>query len=428
MDPQDKPKLMPADPDVPPAVADANDVGSAAIESFAQDARRDARMLRDDQPLTDDLIKAVRDRARDYYQRRNQSGKFTLDQFAAQLGQVTTGRGKVKVVAGSVLSEVLSGKYKGTIEPYIRRLDAFLSRERMRDDRFRTERFVEIELARRVRGVVHQAKRHGTMGVVIMEPGQGKSTIARACAQLDSATRLITIETGEGHPQGVLRKLYEALQIPGVVGDRSRRKALKSALRNNKTIVILVDEAQKLTSQGLEVLRDLHDNAHPDDASLYDDDRTIPMVLFGDLNFYALIKQGRRGHGRVTSQLTSRMAPIFDSAQAGNFPGRPKGRNRDLYGEADLVKILRQDKLRIFTGDAIAYLTVLANLRSYGGLRTVVRTCETAYDLARGDLIDVKRIKQALRTRLTKETADLICGQVETQLAERNIAVATATA
>lgn len=351
--------------------------------------------------------------------RRNKSGKYSLEDLAAELGQLTTGRGEVKTASAQVLSQVLSGKYVGTNEPYVRRMAELLARDTSRADRFEAEPFVEIELARRVRGVIHQAKRHGTIGVVIMDPGEGKSTIAAACAQADSATKLVTIETGEGGPHAVLGRLYAEFDIPHMRGGRTRYLALKAALRNNRTLVLLFDEAQKLTAAGLEKLRDLHDNPGG---------QRIPMVLFGDHEFYALLNSGRHGRGRVKPQMTSRMAPVFDSRQAGTFPGRPRGRSQDMYGLEDLVKILRQDKLRLLTDDALMFLTVVANLRDYGALRTVIRTVETAYDLARGRRIDVALLKEALRTRLTEQTARLIIDLVDVEIAKAPPAAKSATA
>jgi len=377
------------------------------FEQLAQDARKETRMVRDNEPLTDDIVRRVTQRARDYMdQRRERDGRFTGEQFARELGTLTTGRGQKKRVHATVLSQILAGTYHGTAEPYIRRIDEYLGRERLRGDRLVTEPFADIELARKVRGVVRVAQRNGSIGVVVMDPGQGKTTIARAIASLESAAVLITVDDRNG-PYGVLAQLYEKLSIPGVPHDAGRRRALAQRLRADRTIVILVDEAQNLTPRALELVRAIHDNAEAGP------DRQIPMVLFGDRGFYKLIQAGRHGRSAVKPQMVRRMYPVFDSEDPGAFPNRRKGHGLDLYSEADLVRILRNDKLRILTDDGIAYLTRLANLKGYGALGTAIAVTRLAYDLARGECMDVADIQRAMRMMLGNHVAGLLIDQVD---------------
>jgi len=398
---------------------DQPEPAAAGFEKLAQEARKEARMLRDDKPITAADIERVRARANDYYARRNKVRKFTLEQFAAELGTLQTGRGESKVASANVLSQILNGTYKGTIEPYIRRMDELLSRERMRGDRFQAEPFVEIGLARLVQGVVKSAQRNESIGAVIMNPGEGKTTMANACRKLIEGAVMVTIETGEGDTHGVLRKLYAALNIPGVSGDRSRRRVLKEKLRDDCTVVILVDESQKLTAAGLETLRDVHDNAGGA--------HRIPMVLFGDHDFYVLMNFGRQGRGRIKPQLARRMYPILDSESPGSIPGRSRRRKDgrvEKFTEDELVKILRNDKLRIFTDDAIAYLTRVANLPNYGALGTVIAASRIAYDISQGATITVEMVKEALRMMLTEKIASLVMDEVEVGRPERMESIA----
>lgn len=398
----------------------------ANFDKLAQDARLEHRMVKDDQPLTQADIDRVLAAARDYIERRKAAAtKYGLKEFASELGTLTTGTGRVKRPDESVLSDLLNGKYKGAIDPYIRRIDALLARERLRGQRMNVDEFVEIELARRVRGVVHAAKVNSSIGLVIMHPGQGKTKIAQACERLDSGAVLLTIKEGEGSVYAILHKLYDAFNIPGNFRDPMRRIRLFEHLASDRTVMFLIDEAQHLAPKGLEFLRGIHDNA---DSFKRGAGHAIPMVLFADHEFYKIVQQGRRGGGRVKSQLVSRMFPVFDSDDAGTFKGRGRGRERECYGVEDLVKILRNDRLRIVTDDGIQFLARLANIPHYGALRTAINSTRMAYTLAGGRQIGVKHLKQSLRMMLSERVASLLITMVESELAKEEKVAAAATA
>lgn len=358
-------------------------------------------MLRDDRPPTPDDIKRVRDAGNDWFRNQKMRNKnYSLAYFSEALGAIKGGR----MVGRSVLSQFLKGTYKGDVETIARRVDDFLADQAMREGRFDARGFASIGLAEKVFGVIKAAKRNNSMGVVIMEPGDGKSTIARAYCAEDSGAVLVRVAERSGDAHGVINLLYKAMELREDRTFRAKRAAIEKRTLRNRSLIVLVDEAQKLKPSGLEVIRDLHDASDPTGEFC------VPFVFFGDHDFYGLIVRSRNGEpSPIKPQMTRRMYPVFDSrvnAGSRQDPGQ-------LYSLPDLVRILKNRQLRLLTSGAVAWLTVLANVRGWGSLGFAMAVVRMAYDIKRRDQVDVPDLQAALRMAIGPNGAKEIDQQAE---------------
>lgn len=330
------------------------------LNQLAQDARWDARMLRPDEKLTPEIAQAIREAARDYYQQRRFRNKsYTLGRLSEECG-----------VGKKIIGRILNGSYDADAEPHLRKLDAFLADQLKREGRFELSPYVENAVVENAMGVIHLAKRQNTIGLIVMESGCGKSTVARAYAAEDTNATLITIEQDHGHARDVVAALYAALDLKGDDSYRECYAAVKAKFRGTRSRIVLIDEAQQLRPSGLEIVRALHDSADP--SGRY----PLPVVLFADHDFYKLVLRRRSGQSSpIKAQLTSRIAPVYDaSAHATQNDGG------QLYSLEDVRRLIRHRQVRKVSEAGIRFLQMLANVPDWGRLRVVRQIVSMAYD------------------------------------------------
>jgi hypothetical protein len=275
----------------------------------------------------------------------------------------------------------------------------------LRRGRFDDRSFATIGITRQILGVINNGVKNNSMPVIIGAPGSGKSIHARAFAADREGVVLIRADQANGDGRGVTELLCQAITPLRPMLDRSHRRRLASIrayLAKHRNTIIVVDESQKLTRDGLETLRDLHDSSDPDGR------RNVPIILFGDESFYKLILKSRAGQrSPIAPQLTRRMYPIFDITKDGADDG---GR---VYSVADVVAMLRNDRLRVVSEAGVAWITKLANTPGYGYLGFGMAVLRMAFDIARGETVEPEDLREALRMAIgptVAEEIDEACG------------------
>ena len=227
------------------------------FERLAQDARVDARMRSDTKPYTEQQREALLRELCNYRVRHGSRGStLPWSSVANRVG-----------IKPSTLTELRKGRYRGDVDAQFRKIDELLSDESKRaSSDGELSGFASIGLTEEIFGVLNFGVVHRTMPVVVGEPGSGKTEHARAVAATREKGVYVRIDEGNGDARGVTELLCEA--IPGLrraaeLTFRQRLKALREYLRSSLNTVVVVDEAQKLEADGLEVLRDLHDSSDP---------------------------------------------------------------------------------------------------------------------------------------------------------------------
>jgi hypothetical protein len=162
---------------------------------------------------------------------------------------------------------------------------------------------------------------------------------------------------------------------------------LTEYLAKTRNLAILVDEAQKLTPDGMEFLRDLHDASDPAG------ERKLPILLAGDEDLYRLVVRTRAGEkSPLKPQLTRRLYPVLNLAAEGI--GGDGG--ADLFTVEDVLRVLRNERLRLVDDPGAKWLCQLANVPGWGSLGFAMAIAAMAMDIAESTPVGVTDLRRAL--------------------------------
>ena len=378
--------------------------GSAdAMDQFRKDARIEARMLKADQSITESQRLALIDDLKQYRQIHAKGGRPTSwKSLARHVG-----------VSESVLSETVGGKYAGDVDGVLRKIDEFLAGEDERSKRPNLRAFQITNLVQDMHAAVKQAIMRRSIGVITAECGDGKTQFSQWLCEQHEGAVLIVCDKKDCDANFIIDALYDKLRINVHCRfSREKKRAVESYLVSHTNTIVIVDEAQMLTNEALEMLRSFHDKSDPTGR------RNVPILLFGDPNFYKVILDSRGG-GRTpfSPQITRRMFPFYNAEIDGSL--------RDPDGEAipgvnfdrtDIEKIVRQQRLRLVSPRAINFAVQLANQLGTGRLALAVRVLETALDLRRSAQVSIEDMHNALGLCTPKSMARMLIEKIAVEV------------
>ena len=357
------------------------------FDTLGQQGRVDFRMVKDDHKITPDAAVRIVDDLKAYRaDHANASKPLSWQRLAEMIG-----------IPASTLHEVVKGKYKGERENVLRRIDQFLADDRERAGRFDFRTHAQIGLTRKVFGVIRAGIRHNWMPVIIGSPGVGKTAHARAFAADRAGVVMIRADEAHRDDRGVTTLLCNAIDGLRPQINKPHRKRLfeiKGWLRKHGSTVIVIDEAQKLSKAGLEMLRDIHDISDAANRS------NVPIIFFGDHRFKQLIERTRVGSTTVIEpQLARRLRPVLDIDKECTIDD-----DGGLFTADDIVKIVRNDRVRILTSSGVRWIRDLANVDGYGRLGFAIGVLQLAIDISLDPgsreltrPIDVDTLQEALK-------------------------------
>lgn len=201
------------------------------------------------------------------------------------------------------------------------------------------------------------------MGLIVGEPGIGKTTALRHFTQSTMGVHFVTINP-------TLRTLHAALshiaqEIGCYPGGRAREtyEILERGLGRRHGRLLILDEAQHLSDEALEALRCIHDGTQ------------AGVLLCGNAFFRTRFNNERRGFGQITSRLGIRI--VLEHPDA-----------------ADVDSICAQREVH----DPAARSFLVTQSRTVGALRLVDSLIDMATKLAgSAGAIRVKHLKDGLR-------------------------------
>lgn len=336
--------------------------------------------------------------------RMAKDGRYSKDQgtrLLEELGEIRLGRvgadGKPPSwarmaeqigIPDNTLSEVRNGKYKGNIDHVLAKIDQFIADEQSRAGRYDDRHFKVVTMTRKIKGTEHFCIKHNSIAVVIIPSGGGKSKHATALAAERPFSVLIRVDEAHRDQRGVSYLLCEAireLRYARELPHRERVRLIREWLQSHGTVVIYIDEAQKLVADGLELVRDLHD------SSDLTGQRNTPFMLFGDADFYKLILRGQAGNpGPIKPQMTRRMYPIVD------LESETQSGDGGKYSVDDIVRILRNDRLRVVDESGVRWIRALANVPGFGALGFAMAVLRMAFEVSSGGAIGVAELTCAI--------------------------------
>lgn len=337
------------------------------MDKLADQARimGEARMLRDEQPLTDELQANVFDNFRALLKKLDKS-----EQWAA----------RSMAIGASTLSQVLSGKYAADPEPIVRKIDKWIELQVAREQAPKPGGFVKTRVAAMIYGVASLILKRSMMGLVTGPAGVGKTITLQAIHADTPGSLYMRITTAGTSKLAVLNNIARAMHLPGIkYGADSLEAYLVEKLRGTNRLLIF-DEAHKLVGrrkdEALHTIRDLHDETK------------CPVLLAGMSNLATYVERGKADYEPL-EQLDSRIGFRLNLTAIAKREDGGDG----TYSVDDMVKWLSARKLK-FTQDAVRYLQMIANTPGMGCLRTCEYLVDVAAAVSKGRPIDAEQIRE----------------------------------
>jgi DNA transposition AAA+ family ATPase len=366
------------------------------VDRLVQEARKGARMLRDDEVLTPARRDEVLGEIRAYIERH----KVPLERIGLQLD-----------CSASVISQVLSGTYKADPGKHVRALAQWVDQQSDKAEAVRPRGFVQTAIAKRLYTVAKYVQKYNSIGLAYGPAGVGKTITLKALQAEIPASIYASMRTGCERPLAVIEAIGTAARA-GASSNSMRGwfSRLEQILKDSNRL-ILIDEVHKLVGYGrdasLHMLRDLHDATG------------CPMLWVGTSDVVTYIQTGQAKGKEPLDQLSSRIAPWCDLAEG----TAARGGGKPLFSLDDIRKVFASDGLRI-APDGIEYLRKLSNVHGGGGLRACVKLVELAASIARGDAITAAMLDEAHTLRSGSEVAALRRSQMrleDDRTAERKV-------
>jgi len=189
------------------------------------------------------------------------------------------------------LNQYLHDKYPGDVPSIERKIERYLMRESERRRSHNMGGFVKTTIANELLAALSYCHSMREMGIAVGFPGNGKTETAKYYCEQYPETILVTAGP-EIIRDGIVYALADALKVHT---RRNKYHTMKNILdnREGRDDMVIVDEAQFLSIESLEVVRKVHDITG------------TPVFFIGQPRLKEDI-QGKR-HKEIFAQITSRM-------------------------------------------------------------------------------------------------------------------------
>lgn len=280
-----------------------------------------------------------------------------LADFLEHAALSQTAAAKTLGVSASVVSQFLSGTYKGDLEKLTRRINRWLEREgRKRQVRVDLP-YVRTRVAQHMRRIVTLAIEHGKMAAIVSPAGSGKTKLMKLLAE-DTNGLYIYCDgrMTAAHMDQKLALAAKAVAASAMRGASKFRDATIAKLKDTER-PIFVDEAHLLKPQIFADLRSIYDQTG------------CPIIFTGAYEILGRVDDRSTGRGQMMRRcITFNAIEHFANAEPGGDGGHAAG--EPLYSLEDIRGVLEHMPLKL-TKAATEMLWAIACLPSHGCLGTV---------------------------------------------------------
>lgn len=187
--------------------------------------------------------------------------KEQLIHYMQQTGMTQTQVAKALGKSNAVISQYLKGEYKGRVDEIDQAVERLISRQKDKViDRKFDNKFVPTFVAKQCLDVLHIAHVEGEINVITGEAGLGKTQALKQYKNENPEVILIEVEPSCS-PKVLLKTLCQQLNVNDTGANHDLFSRITDKLGNNKGFsrLIIVDEAELLSTKSLEYLRRIHD-------------------------------------------------------------------------------------------------------------------------------------------------------------------------
>lgn len=289
-------------------------------------------------------------------------------------------------ISPAMVSQFLSGKYKGDIDTLINKVVHLINTVTRKDKRVRNEPYIETTVAKRIATLITTTESfsedEGKIGLVIGDGGHGKSHCLRYYAEANKNTVLIELDSTMTSTL-IFSSIAKALNIDSSGYLSAITGRIIETLRD-RNIIIMLDEASSLTVKQLDQLR-----------QIIAVKSRCPLILAGNSDLLKTVMQptSRIGYQSL-DQFTSRMMATVDLDQLATLKPEDGG----VYTADEIRKLYQYGGIRL-TSDAVRALRQICKTPRSGRLRTcshIITALHTSSDVNEAGAINTKFIRDAI--------------------------------
>ncbi|MDE6003799.1 MAG: AAA family ATPase [Oscillospiraceae bacterium] len=184
----------------------------------------------------------------------------------------------------ATISHFLNGTYNGDNQKIANTLDKYLIVTKERVHTYKTDIFYpELENTRAVIYAAHYAHTKCEMVLIRGDSGAGKTTALKLYTEQNTGIIFVTANASTKSATSILSMIAEATGKQPNGSSKILMKMLVEYLRDTRKLII-IDEADHLTLNALQAVRNLNDEAH------------VGIVLAGNNKLYQQMVTGKRGY------------------------------------------------------------------------------------------------------------------------------------
>lgn len=342
--------------------------------------------------LTSDQIGQVRDDYRAY---------------VAQHGIASATVAKQIDVSPTTISQFVAGIYQGDNQRIARALNDWMELDaRRRKSRIGVQ-YVPTRVAEEMRGLIEIAIREVAIGIIVSEPGTGKSLVLKVMAEKYHAVEIYGEE--DLRPGSFIRAVAAQLGM-------TKRKATTYDMMHDvidrltgTNRPVFIDEAQRLPLDVLARLRTMHDRA------------SIPIILAGTDEIISRVKDIGNGRGQFSSRCVQFKA-LDQYIHSDEDPGRQAAKDH-LYTVDEVRQYLQSMSIR-FDNSALMFAWALACKAGEGSLRLVKRIVAQArpYEHQRETPVTARELAQIVQQMYGGSQGGYLIGKAKDYVAKYKVA------
>lgn len=185
-------------------------------------------------------------------------------------------------ISDSSVSQIKSGSYLADPGAQIKKIEEYFRNERLKSSLPKMEDYVETSISRQIYKDLQSCQSMGTFAFICGDPGVGKTkTLQKYGKDHPNSSLYLKVDSVVGTAGAMLRLLAKKLRVPMGRTNDQLQDAIKSQLHDG--MILLVDEAQRLNYQTIEILRDLSD-------SFAEEGQRLGVALLGHTDLYQLVQ------------------------------------------------------------------------------------------------------------------------------------------
>ncbi|MFZ5988411.1 MAG: AAA family ATPase [Bacillota bacterium] len=183
-----------------------------------------------------------------------------LKEFIDASGKTQAAAARELGVSEALLSQFLSGTYKGNINDVTEKIKQYIEFETKKIVLPCFPEFTETSVTKGIWYALKFAHVHGDIALIFGEAGRSKSITLKEYARKNEKVIYIEADATISNAKSVLEEIWEALGNKNKEPERYLKKGIIEALQDSG-VLIIIDDAQHLTLKAMDIMRVIHEHA-----------------------------------------------------------------------------------------------------------------------------------------------------------------------